>query len=330
MTREDFLRVLAELKFAASPNARNIPKGAFKKLRKRFPDAFTPSLTTTTDQGAEAADNPRNPDKFPPPADEIIGTRTDVTYITTEEVLDIHRTLEIEFRDSSDPISPPGIKDFGSLDSAVNRPILARDKYPTVEMATAALLHSLIKNHAFYNGNKRTGIVAMLVSLDKNGRKLVASEGSLFTFAYEVAASELLNNPRDRYEQPADHEVLAIARWVKDNSRPAAVDSKVRNISWPDLRDILKKYDCEFKNMGSKIEITRNDPMAKSIFGIPFRQKILKASLSNPNASHEIDKAGIQLIRQKLKLDANYVSNGDFSTQREVARPDSFWNIREF
>ena len=34
------------------------------------------------------------------------------------------------------------------------------DKYPTIEQKAAALLHSLIKNHAFHNGNKRTALVA--------------------------------------------------------------------------------------------------------------------------------------------------------------------------
>src|SRR5258708_1626270 len=74
-------------------------------------------------------------------------------------VLVIHNQLVRDFAESGDPIDPPGIRDRGELlESALSRPqtsIGTTLKYPTIEMAAAALLHALVHNHPFHNGNKR-------------------------------------------------------------------------------------------------------------------------------------------------------------------------------
>ena len=57
-----------------------------------------------------------------------------------------------------------GIRDSGLLESAIARPFQTfeeKDLYPTFYEKTAALDESLIKNHPFIDGNKRTGMTAM-------------------------------------------------------------------------------------------------------------------------------------------------------------------------
>ena len=64
------------------------------------------------------------------------------------------------------------LRDRGLLESAVARPqasAFGADAYPDLAAKAAALLHSLVLNHPFIDGNKRTAVLATLVFLDLNG-----------------------------------------------------------------------------------------------------------------------------------------------------------------
>ncbi|MCF2528652.1 type II toxin-antitoxin system death-on-curing family toxin [Yinghuangia soli] len=66
----------------------------------------------------------------------------------------------------------PGVRDIGLIESAVARPgasAFGQDAYPDLWTKAAALLHSLVGNHAFIDGNKRTGLVCAVVFLARNG-----------------------------------------------------------------------------------------------------------------------------------------------------------------
>jgi death on curing protein len=66
---------------------------------------------------------------------------------------------------------PPPTRDVGLLGSAVARPqttVFGRDAYPTLWAKAAALLHSVVKNHALVDGNKRLGWLATAVFLEIN------------------------------------------------------------------------------------------------------------------------------------------------------------------
>ena len=65
-----------------------------------------------------------------------------------------------------------GVRDEGLLESAVNAPFQTFDSiplYPTIEAKAARLGYALVKNHAFVDGNKRIGMLAMLTFLEMNG-----------------------------------------------------------------------------------------------------------------------------------------------------------------
>jgi death-on-curing protein len=85
----------------------------------------------------------------------------------------------VEFLDLADVLSlasallgdPPPIRDIGLLGSAVARPqttIFGNDAYPTLFNKAAALLHSVLKNHALVDGNKRLGWLSTAVFLEIN------------------------------------------------------------------------------------------------------------------------------------------------------------------
>jgi death on curing protein len=71
--------------------------------------------------------------------------------------------------------SEPPVRDWGLLESALNRPqanIFGADAYPTLHEKVAALLHSLARNHALIDGNKRLAFMAAYVMYSLNGFEL--------------------------------------------------------------------------------------------------------------------------------------------------------------
>ena len=103
----------------------------------------------------------------------------------------------------------PEIRDEGLLESAVYRPQASfggQDLYADLWIKTAVLGYSLIKNHAFVDGNKRIGFEAMRLMLRLNEFDLRASEDSKFEFVLKIAEGKLTEQ--------------AIADWLKQNSRP--------------------------------------------------------------------------------------------------------------
>lgn len=87
-----------------------------------------------------------------------------------------------------------GLRDQNLLESAVYRSQVTfggQDLYPDLFGKVAALGHSLILNHPFADGNKRTGFEAMRLMLRFNGYDLRASSRHKFDFVMKVAVKEL-------------------------------------------------------------------------------------------------------------------------------------------
>ncbi|NLV75527.1 MAG: type II toxin-antitoxin system death-on-curing family toxin [Tissierellia bacterium] len=83
-----------------------------------------------------------------------------------------------------------GIRDEGLLDSALNLPFQSldgEDIYKTIQAKAARLGFSLINNHSFVDGNKRIGILAMLVSLEINGIEIICTDEELIELGLGVA-----------------------------------------------------------------------------------------------------------------------------------------------
>ena len=200
-----------------------------------------------------------------------------------------------------DPISPPGVKSPELVSSAVFRPQTAHGnhlKYPTGEMAAAALLHSVVQNHAFHNGNKRTGLVSMLAFLDRNNVIATCDQDDLFKFTLLVAQHGLVPLSCDQF---ADREVLKIADWIKANSR--RVEKGERPIPWLRLRRILKKFDCEISpaSKGSQLDIQRQVTRPSRLGR--KRTKRLKTHVAWGGDGTEVARNTINKIRTELELD---------------------------
>ena len=83
-----------------------------------------------------------------------------------------------------------GVRDVGALQAAAARPAATfdgDDLYPGIFAKAAALFESLIGNHPFVDGNKRTAIAAAGVLLRRNGFRLETSQDELYRFTMAMA-----------------------------------------------------------------------------------------------------------------------------------------------
>lgn len=90
--------------------------------------------------------------------------------------------------------APLQVRDWGLVESALARPqatVFGDDAYPTVWAKAAALLLSLVGNHALVDGNKRAGFTCAVLFLHKNGIRLVFEEDDAYEFVISVAERRL-------------------------------------------------------------------------------------------------------------------------------------------
>ena len=124
-------------------------------------------------------------------------------YLTPQQVLFIHARLVAETGGED------GLRDLGLLEAAFARPRATfdgRDLYEDVFDKAAALLESLILNHPFVDGNKRTAITSAALFLLRNGYQLVADNSELEQFTLSVVQKRLTLD--------------AIASWFRRNGPP--------------------------------------------------------------------------------------------------------------
>lgn len=108
--------------------------------------------------------------------------------LTKEEILVLHQQLIDRYG------GLPGIRDEGLLDSALNTPFQGFGKidfYPTIPEKAVRLRFGLVKNHPFFDGNKRIGAMVLTVLLDLNHYSLRATKGELSKIILQLAANEI-------------------------------------------------------------------------------------------------------------------------------------------
>lgn len=92
-----------------------------------------------------------------------------IRYLSLTQVIDLHAALASTFG------GPAGVRDRGGLESAIARPTMTFDGeelYPDVAAKAAALMHSLVLNHPFVDGNKRIAFAAVDVFLRINAHRI--------------------------------------------------------------------------------------------------------------------------------------------------------------
>lgn len=166
--------------------------------------------------------------------------------LSADEIVEIHETLADWFASSEDPISPVGVRDRGLLESAAARPdqtVEGREAYKTLFSKAAALFHSLVNNHPFYNGNKRVALVAAQVALAQQNYWLEdSSDEEMFEFTRKAAAHELTENRAD--------EIDYMTEWFDANCRKAIRGE--HPLKYTDLKHHLRRFGYEMDGPDSE------------------------------------------------------------------------------
>lgn len=109
--------------------------------------------------------------------------------LTKHQVLLVHKMM-IERTGGLD-----GVRDESLLDSALNAPFQTfdgKDIYPALLPKAAALCRSLVSNHPFADGNKRTGVHTMLIFLEINGVEPNYTQNDLIELGIGVASGKMV------------------------------------------------------------------------------------------------------------------------------------------
>jgi death-on-curing protein len=123
-------------------------------------------------------------------------------YLTSEQVLFIHSRVIAETGGIH------GVRDLGLLESAVARPQATfdgKELYADVFIKAATLMDSLVNNHPFANGNKRTGVMSAGLFLLINGYKLKIPSTAMADITMRVATKKVT--------------IEKLAQWMRKNSR---------------------------------------------------------------------------------------------------------------
>ncbi len=121
-------------------------------------------------------------------------------WVRRETVLALHDILVTGFG------GPPGIRDEALLDSALARPqqMFHYDEADLYTLATA-YIYSLLKNHPFIDGNKRTALMTGFVFLARNGKSLQAPEAETTQAILDLTASQMTESE--------------FSQWLKKNCK---------------------------------------------------------------------------------------------------------------
>jgi len=110
-----------------------------------------------------------------------------VIYLTLPELLRVaERTLGADY----------AVRDYGLLEAALARPqatAFGKDAYPDLDAKAAALLHSIARNHALIDGNKRLALAGVIAFYGLNGRRLTLTNDEAYDLVIGVAAGQLDN-----------------------------------------------------------------------------------------------------------------------------------------
>jgi death-on-curing protein len=108
-----------------------------------------------------------------------------VIFLTLPELLHVaKRTLGPDYR----------VRDYGLLEAALARPqatTFGKDAYTGLDAKAAALLHSLARNHALVDGNKRLALAAIIAFYGLNGRRLTLTNDAAYELVINVASGQL-------------------------------------------------------------------------------------------------------------------------------------------
>lgn len=202
-------------------------------------------------------------------------------------------------------------RDPDLLHSAIYRQFVSyggHDKWKTPFERAATLLYGLITDHPFHDANKRTGLLVLLLFLNKMNRTPTAGQRQLEDFAVEIADKQLSKYPRyrDFAKDCPEPEVLFIADYLKRCSRQ--MDKRYYTITYRELDNRLSSFGYRLQNpSGNYIDLVRVQERRKLFgFGGKERINVKIAQIGFPGWKSQVNQSAVATVRREARLTADH------------------------
>ena len=236
----------------------------------------------------------------------------DLVTLSVSDVLQIHDYLVREFANLDDTISPPGVRSMDLLESAVSRQwtgLGSTLKYSTPIESAATLAYGICCDHPFYNGNKRTSLVSLLVHLDKNKISLFdTKQTELYKFMLQIADHTLgikidkRKRRRKEVRRSPDDEISAMVQWL--TSKAGKVVRGEKPIAYRELRKILESFGYYLQHpKNNSIDIVKYIDVKKGL----LKRKVVTeekriGNIPWPGENREMSIRDIKRVREICRL----------------------------
>lgn len=228
-----------------------------------------------------------------------------------KDVLRAHFLIADYFWDKNFGLGGIGPRDPDLLHSAVYRQFVSfdgRDKWKNQIERCATLVFGLIKDHPFYDANKRTALLVLLYFLTKLNRTPTIGQRELESLVLDIADNRLQRHQRFKElassVKSIDPEVEYIADYIRRNSRH--LDNRYYTITYQELDYRLKEFGFRLHApRGNYIDIVKIEER-RSLMGFGKRKEVYTkvAQIGFPGWKKQVGKGAIATVRRETKLTA--------------------------
>lgn len=199
------------------------------------------------------------------------------------DVLKAHYLIVDKFAREGEGIGGVGPRDVNLLHSTLSRQVTGfsgRQKWQGDLDICATLFFGLVKNHAFYDGNKRTALLTLLFHLWKLGRVPTIKQKRLEQLALRTAMNQLaLYNSYARFQKFKDRDVMFLSHFLHKNTRKQ--DRRTYMITYRQLDIILRKFNFKLANPSKNfIDVVREEEV------LTWRKFRLERTLKETRVAH--------------------------------------------
>jgi len=226
------------------------------------------------------------------------------------DVLRAHFLVADYFYGEGYGIAALGPRDPNLLHSAVYRQFISykgQEKWQSSYERCATLVFGLVKDHPFYDANKRTGLLVLLYFLNRMNRVPTVRQRALEDLVVDIAEGNLRKYRRqqDLKGRTDDPEIYFIADYLRRKSRK--LDNRHYTITYRELDQRLRDFRyCLLNPHKNCIDVCRIEER-KGFLGLgkPRTEFVRVAQIGFPGWKRQVGKGAIATVRRETKLTAD-------------------------
>jgi len=226
--------------------------------------------------------------------------------VTAEDVLRAHFMLAEYFVRRGQGLGGLGPRSYHLLQSAVSRQYVSLGnirKWTTLYEVTATLFFGLVKDHPFFDANKRTALLTILYQLQRAGRTPTVSHKELEALTLRTAEGTLDTYGHfERMEDSDDPEVKFIAFYLKKNTRQ--IDNRYYLITYAQLNAILNRFGAWLDNPhDNRIDVLHVVKEHRGILSLREKEVTKRVTrIGFHDWGSEVSRSDIHAVREALRL----------------------------